>query len=80
MCLLTIVELFVATATDVLKGLTFLEVVLVRPLLFAPSVVEVHTNLVITHVVLGDTVDVGLALLLAGLVARWTARIGSGIP
>ena len=62
MRLLTVVELFVAAATNVLEGLALLEAVLVGSLLFAPSVVEVHANLIIAHVLLRDTVDVLLSL------------------
>ena len=78
MSLFAVAELFVATTADVSEGLTLLEVVLVRLLLFASRVVEVHTDLVITHVVLRDTVYVGLALL--ALVARLAAGVGFGIP
>ena len=48
MSLLAAVELFMAASADVFKGLAFLEVVLVRFLLFASGVVEVHTDLIIT--------------------------------
>ena len=62
MRLFGVVELLVAPTADVLEGLTGLETVLVTALLFASSVVEVHTNLVIAHVFLRDTIDVLLSL------------------
>ena len=80
MSLLAVVELFMATSADVFKGLTFLEVVLVGPLLFASSVVEVHADLIIAHVIFGDTVDVGFAQLFAGLITGWATGIWSRVP
>ena len=57
---LLVVELFMATATDVFEGLALLEVIFVGFFFFATCVVEIHADLVVSHVVLWDTIDVGL--------------------
>ena len=56
------VVLLVAPAADVLEGLAGLEPVLVAALLFTSCVVEVHADLVRTHVFLRDTINVLLSL------------------
>ena len=71
------VEPFVAASTDVFEGLARLEPILVGIFLLTPGVVEVHADLIVTHVVLRDTIDVGLALL--GGLAAGLAGILTGI-
>ena len=60
--LFAVVELFVTTSADVLKGLTLLEMILVGAFLLTSGVVEVHTDLIGSHIVFRDTVNVLFSL------------------
>ena len=62
MRLFAVVELLVTTSADVLEGLTLLEVILVGAFLLTSGVVEIHTDLVGSHIVLRDTVNVLFSL------------------
>ena len=68
---------FLETSTaDVLEGLARFVFIFVSALLWAIFVVEINTDLILTHKELGNTVDVLLSLLLlAGLVVGRSSRV-----
>ena len=67
MCFFAAVELLVTSSANVLEGLARLEPVFVATFLLAAGVVKVHTYLVVSHIVLRNTIDVLLALGSGGL-------------
>ena len=76
MSVLGAIELLETSATDVLEGLTLFVLVVVSTFLRTVFVVEVDTDLILTHEELGNTVDVLLSLLLlARLVVGGSSRV-----